>query len=471
MGLISFVEKQEEKREIRQYKQKHMESEPRFAGMDVSKIKFQPIDGDVDRMTMYGCYAGDKFTYEGKTYEVEKDDVERIKVTPHIDIKKEFDKKDASELNVFERMRYQQLEEEGRRRIYAQKLIHGDCVDTDIFRLKYYSVTRRIYGIRDEVEQEWQDTGWSIKCTDKKTPMKDVVMPDKMLGEWVCDAVNCFKDARNVASVAHIPKMVIDYGKSYHMFENSGIRELPKQLIPLLLEHDEKAMHCVLYMKAIKDYEKIYCAVMDKLCEKPNETETLGTAEHSTGIKSDTIRIRKNMERDINSVTGELPTFVKFEKLSFMHKFCPTTVLRAQTYDGKWYAINNGLERRCRGNTSNNVLEGMSDSALESFDSFMEKRYSNEHIQNLNTGESAVTPISAEEFADAIKKAYEGTFEIIDKRWEDQLDKLRKECEYATKLADKAQEGLNFMPRDDSDIRAFYDTDKKDIEKKDEIEI
>ena len=57
-------------------------SNPRFKEMDISKIKFYPIDGDIDRMKLYGCYTGDKFTYQGKEYTVEKDDVERLTFKP-----------------------------------------------------------------------------------------------------------------------------------------------------------------------------------------------------------------------------------------------------------------------------------------------------------------------------------------------------------------------------------------------------
>ena len=38
------------------------EKNPAFAGMDISKIEFLPIDNDVRRMGMYGLYKGDKIS-------------------------------------------------------------------------------------------------------------------------------------------------------------------------------------------------------------------------------------------------------------------------------------------------------------------------------------------------------------------------------------------------------------------------
>lgn len=436
--------------------------------MNPSKIEFQPVDGDIDRMTMYGCYEGDKFTYAGKTYVVEKDDVPRIELRPTIDMRA-FDGKKLYELSSFERRRYNQMVEEGKRRMYAGILYVGDYAKTPTYEFSYRTKSHTIEVSRDETE-EYTTKGWSIRCIDHQTPMKDVVMPDQLFGANIEFANNCFENAKNVASVAHISKYVGSLEMS-GMFRYSGLRELPDQMLQQL-----ESGNAWLYQFQISigaayalDYYEELITAIDDTCHRESHLHEIGSRDSKNYYESDIRKLHKNMNDDIADIEGELPKFVKFEKLSFMYKYQPVTVIRGQTANGNWYALNPGLEKYS--DYGARKLIGMSESVFAHFDKFMADRYDNKYVQNLSTGEPPISEISKEEVIEEIKKIYGECIEEIEGRLNKLLDERREQCADARKQADRAQEGLNFTPKP-VDVKVLCDyvygkdkTDKEVIDK------
>jgi hypothetical protein len=59
-----------------------IQSNPYFKDKNLLQIKFIPVDNNIARMKLYGCYTGDKFIYKGETVVVEEDQKPRISITP-----------------------------------------------------------------------------------------------------------------------------------------------------------------------------------------------------------------------------------------------------------------------------------------------------------------------------------------------------------------------------------------------------
>jgi hypothetical protein len=198
MGIFNLVNKMQETKKERARVEREeqeiklrLEQNPRFKGMDVDKIEFVPVDGDVDRMKIYGCYAGDKFIYEGKEHTVEKDDVERVTFYPS--------------------SQYNQDENEAKRRMYLGEFKYGDRVENQTYAFTYKRAYFPLYHdhyMEDSPYDYKAMEGWHIKCIDKETPMENVVMPDTFLGIKIKFIENCFENCHNLKSVSHIPTYI-----------------------------------------------------------------------------------------------------------------------------------------------------------------------------------------------------------------------------------------------------------------------
>lgn len=187
--------------------QSAISNHPRFKEFNPEKINFQPVDNDVYRMIFHGCYNGDSFKCDGITYIFDESDIDELSFLPNT----------LDEEN-------QEIDEKTKKRIYFGDLKDGDCVLVGPF--KY------IYLDSPEYKHLERLSGWSVECIDKITPFEDMVMLDSLFGAPVVYGRNCFKDCYNVASVAHIPNFLKENPAcAYNFFKDSGLREVPRDLL------------------------------------------------------------------------------------------------------------------------------------------------------------------------------------------------------------------------------------------------
>ena len=179
------------------------------------------------------------------------------------------------------------------------------------------------YGPHDDYERVvGHKIGWKVECVDKTTPMKDVVIPDTMLGYPVVDASECFKGCHNVASVAHIPTECLKFGDVKDMFAESGLRVIPEQL--------DSRLACLACGKAyaIPGVENL------------SKEHFYGREENIGEIMFATRRIaefEEYKERDTLMMDEGLSKYQNFERVSFVYNFQPVSVVRVQDEDGTRY--------------------------------------------------------------------------------------------------------------------------------------
>lgn len=444
MGLRDFVNRLKEQEAQKNAEIQKMEANPRFAGMDVTKIELQPIDGDKDRMALYGCYAGDTFTYKGQTYTVEKDDVERIEISPkytRVDSDRYRYSKPPKEIQA----QWDKAESDARRRMYLGNFQPGDQVKGATYTFTYDSreLTEDYGPHGDYTRVVGYHNGWEIKCHDNKTPMKDIVMPDEFLGKRVMFAEKCFEDCKNIASVAHISQDALAHGYMNKMFDRSGLREVPAELMDDINKNYYKIRMSCSFAYAIHNIRSIHRAVM--------ATDKIGTPlglymfEKKEHLRAEAEKMKENASAEVDNVRGEFSPYQKAEKVSFVYDFRPVTIYRAQDMDGNLRVVNpNGPQQTPSyqgGHFYSTIMM-----PHDGYGGYM-SQFEQGKIQGLTP--DSITQISMDELADYMKSVYDAKIESLEVEAVDDMVKTSERIEKARAEADKAQEGLDFTPRKD----------------------
>jgi hypothetical protein len=264
---------------------------------------------------------------------------------------------------------------------------------------------------------------------DKTTPMKDVVIPDTMLGYPVVDASECFKGCHNVASVAHIPTECLKFGDVKDMFAESGLRVIPEQL--------DSRLACLACSKAY--------AVPG--VENLSKEHFYGREENIGEIMFATRRIaefEEYKERDTLMMDEGLSKYQNFERVSFVYNFQPVSVVRVQDEEGKWLAINPDGPREHEGYSYSYNRASSAKTALVPYDAYME-RFESSKIQGLTT--DSFKPMSMEEGKHAIEAAYDKAIDVLKDKIERAQAEFDKKVTLETEKADGMQEGLDVTPK------------------------
>ena len=273
-----------------------------------------------------------------------------------------------------------------------------------------------------------QEIGWAVECMDKTTPMKDVVMPDMVEGYPVIDAKECFRGCYNIASVSHISTEVVKSGHVGDMFKNSGLREVPEQLTGYHISTACAQAYAIPNIETIIINSGFYC--------EPNVSEK---QRAETAIAN----FEQYKERDTLLIEDGFSPYEKFETVSFVYDFHPISVVRAQDLDGKWFAVNpNGP----RVSTGFGYYGDTSDTktVMIPYDSYM-KQFKSDKIQGLTV--DSFVEISCLEGKKAIESAYDTAIQKQKVRAESAQEKFDAKVAEAIESANKAQEGLDFVPR------------------------
>lgn len=459
MWLTNFVNKLKEQETQKSAEIQRMSENPRFSGMDVTKIALHPIDGDKDRMALYGCYAGDTFSYKGQTYTVEKDDVERIKITPQY-TKVDGDKYRYSKPPKEIQKQWDQAKSDARKRMYMGNFKPGDVVENETYTFKYRSqeLTEDYGPHGDYTRTIGYHNGWSISCRDKTTPMKDVVMPDEFLGESVMFAERCFENCKNVASVAHISSDALSHGYINNMFSHSGLREVPHELLTDIQRNKHKIQISCGYAYAIHNAKELHDA-LTSIQSFGNKSGLYMFAQQELA-QQHIQELKNNKETEAENIRGEFSSYQKAEKVSFVYDFRPLTLYRAQGMNGDLFVVNpNGPHQAPLyqgGHFEQSVM-----TLHDGYGGFMSK-FDESKIQGLTS--DSFTPVSMDELSDYIEKVYDKTIERVEANLTKEITKVSKELTNARAEADRAQEGLDFKPRKD-DFDKLINNTREDHEK------
>ena len=368
------------------------------------------------------------------------EEIEGFKFVPYVGYGQKNEKQSSRDLQA------------GEKRMLAKKFIEGDKVIGSPFTFTY------------------ENEGWKILCNDKTTPMKDVSMPDTLFGLPVKNANHCFEGCYNVASVSHISSYALNIGNLEYMFQNSGIREFPKQILDLIGVHDStfyKATidaYCVYNLEKVNDYfrqnssesykssayadwrRKNFPSKLDVLYDSEywEEDNYYGNGssififEKTTTLKENIDVLKTNKEEK----SGEFNPFQFGEKVSFIYNFEPVTIIRAIDFKENAFAIDfntTGLIEDIKNSPSE-------DNVIKPFESYM-RSLSTKNISDFNV--NSFTKISIEELNENIKKAYDYRIGKMEKELSLETKKLEEKIQDNIKLANKAQAGLEFTPRED----------------------
>ena len=372
--------------------------------MDVSKIQFYPIDNDVDRMKLYGCYAGDKFIYQGKEYIVEKDDVEKVRFYPSY---KEVTGKPVE---------WKQALNESKQRMYMGNFIPNDTIENGLYSFTYVSQDiikeTSIHG----GEAIGHIDGWRIECIDKTTPIKDLIMPDSFLGINVVSADDCFRNCYNVASVKHIPEKCFNYNCIKCMFSKSGLREVPQDL-----DTDVKIQIACGNALCLDNFEDI----MKKL----NSYSLSYTAYGKIYDKEKSlIKAKENLDRDKSILNSEFSPYQKFEKVSFEYGGEPLVIIIAVDTTNVGFAINDTNFHKA---TMIPFKEYMQQLESEKMCGFTAQSFSH---------------FPYEEGIKAILTADKNKIDCLNKELNIEKENLSKKIQEEVSKAVKAQQGLDLTP-------------------------
>lgn len=387
----------------------------RFKEMDISKIKFYPIDGDIDRMKLYGCYAGDKFIYQGKEYIVEKDDVEKLIFLPSykkIDIEKYHHTEPPKKIKEL----WKKSEKEAKQRMYMRDFHPNDIIKSDLYQFTYISqdITKEnsfhggnLIGHID---------GWKIKCIDTITPIRDLVMPDSFFGVDIVSADACFKDCYNIASIKHIPEKCFNFNRIQNMFDKSGLREIPNEL-----KDNNQIENACGYALCIHNYKSVI--------KNLNPYNILLTAYGKVYQKEQALeKAKANLDRDETILNSEFSPYKKFEKISFEYDENPLTIITAVDQTGKLFAVNNT-------NFNQQIIVPFKDYF---------KQFENSKISKFSV--NSFTQISPKEGIQAIISADKNKINYLNKELNIEKEKLSKKIQEEILKADKMQIGLNYKP-------------------------
>lgn len=401
MNLLSDIkEKLQKQKEIK----KHTSANPRFENIDISKVQFYPIDNDIDRMKLYGCYAGDKFIYQGKEYIVEKDDVEKVKFYPSY---KEVTGKPVE---------WKQALNESKQRMYMGNFIPNDTIENGLYSFTYVSQDiikeTSIHG----GEAIGHIDGWRIECIDKTTPIKDLIMPDSFLGIDVVSADDCFRNCYNVASVTYIPQKCFDYNCIRGMFTKSGIREIPSQL-----DTDIKIQLACGNALCLYNFENII--------KKLNSYSLSYTAYGKVYNKEKSLlQAKEDFNRNENLLRSEFSPYQKFEKVSFEYDGKPLTIITAIDVQNTGFAINDTDFHK---------------PILIPFKEYMQQLEGNKMS---GFTKKSFSSYSYDEGVIAILNATKNKIQYLTKEFNTEKESLFQKIQEEVSKAIKAQQGLDLIP-------------------------
>ena len=398
--LISKVKTHETKREeIKQQDNLFVEfarKNPAFESMDVTKIEFQPVDGDITRMGMYGCYAGDQFIYKGELHTIREDMVKRMEIGENQDPVK----------------------------TYAGQLNFGDSVkigDITYFyegyeeRIPYRNVYGHPYSMTEKITADW-DGEWIAKCEERSKPLVDVVMEDSILGHDVTSIENAFKGNMNLVSVAHLPEKVIKDDCIKSAFENSGLREIPAELTSL----SDIVTACG-YAYALNNYEEVMKDAMD------------AGFSYNNGMRHiyDALKTVEKQKLAKDAVVDLIPTefspYKKYEEVNFVYNFEPVKILRVQDVNDKWFAVSPA---------QNSHIEGYSSTPIVPYNDYM-KKFDMSKVTDLTV--SSFVEVSVEQGLEMIKDAFDQRIERAEKNLHAHIENLIEDRQSAIEKANKSQ--------------------------------
>lgn len=373
---------------------------PVFNGLDVSKIDFQPIDGDVTRMQMYGCYAGDKFLYEGELHVIKEDTVERISILG---------------------------DEEMAKRVYSGQMEFGDAIKVGDLTF-YYDGYEVDCTWEDESGYEYKDVSktradhidsWIVKCEEREKPLVDLVIPDEVLGKPVSSIEDAFVGCKNLVSISHIPQYIIDVGALTDAFANSGLRVLPEQL-----PSSTEMFNACKDAYALTNYEQVMLDNRNKGRNSHSNTH-LGYAINWQRAAKE---YREAKESKAELMRGEFSPYKKFELVSFVYKFEPVRILRVQDMNDNWYAVSPA---------DNTYITRHGDRPIVPYGEYM-KKFDMKYVTDL-TVESSFKELTPEEGAKVVSEAYDMLAEKADREVIKHIQNFLHDRYEAIDAADRAQ--------------------------------
>ena len=373
---------------------------PAFEGMDISKIEFKPIDGDVNRMAMYGCYAGDSFVYEGEEIAILDDMVERITVKG---------------------------DEEMVKRVYSGQMEFGDAVKVGELTFYYdgYDVESTW---EDEFGYEYKDVSqtradhrdsWIVKCEEREKPLVNLAIPDEILGKPVSSIEDAFVGCKNLVSVSHIPQYIVDVGALTDAFANSGLRVIPEQL-----QSSAEMFDACKAAYALTNYEQVMFENKNKGRNSHNHTQLGHAVDWQRAAKN----YRDEKESKAELMKGEFSPYKKHELVSFVYKFEPVRILRVQDMNDNWYAVSPA---------NNSYITRHGSRPIVPYGEYM-KKFDMTYVTDL-TVESSFKELTPEKSAEIVSEAYDMMAERADREVMKHINDFLQDRYEAIDAADKAQ--------------------------------
>jgi hypothetical protein len=291
--------------------------------------------------------------------------------------------------------------------------------------------------------------GWKIECEDKTTPMKDLVMPDKVFDIDVVYGAHCFKDCYNIASVAHVSSFLCeDPIQGYSLFGNSGIREIPKQLFT----------NNSVNRLAIANFCSNAYAI-NNIKELNNALSSYFTRFSDSNLKNFDIynflnalikNVSEEKETILNTIEGEFSPYKLMQKaslylepigLSRHRNSVIHDVYIAHTFDNKTIIFNPFIE-----NKEPNLITFPCEIVASKFDHFA---FNFQESNSLRPILFNFQNVSADVFADKLKSIYDASINELNNQLETELlQSIEVNIINDTEKADKAQVTLDYEIKD-----------------------
>ena len=384
---------------------------PRFANSQPQDFVFNPIDGDVLRMKLLGCIAGDEFV-NLKTNEhikIERDEIERFDYIP-----KPIAYKDAS-----------LADEANRARMYMHQYEFGDVIKDKLFTYKF--VNRAFQFDSEHYDYSGYETtkaGFEVKCHEKDKPLRDVYVRSGIAGKDVVDISGCFDGCKNLISVKHLPDFELVHKNG--CLRNSGIVEIPEDIKNARDKTEYRGALAGCYN--ITDLGKTY-------------VDHILFNAYSDRVIVDTVTAKKQLDTiqkrcdDIKDFIDGKPSHCKaVESVSFVYQFQPVNVTRVKM-GAEWYVMNG--------------------KKVEEYGYYMKNRFSNQNdISDLTT-----SSFSSENQTELARKIYEDQSKVLEEAKTAYEKSFEKLTEKINEMKSEYQQAQTEKPisvvgdRDDNDER------------------
>lgn len=294
-----------------------------------------------------------------------------------------------------------------------------------------------------------RSAGWQIQCIDKTTPMKDVIMPDKIFGIDVVFGVGCFDGCYNVASVAHVPESIYHSPENgYSLFGNSGIREVPAELLEgNITDRTVVAKFCS-NAYAINNIEKLNDAIYETTFYP---TTTIGLSNFDIyNYYRDLSKVVSTEKKSIlSSMKSEFPPYKIMQKASLYlepvsskrkNNMVINDVYIAHTYDNELIIFNPFIKEK-----GTNLITCPIETVAIKFDNFAAD------FQRANNYRAVLydfKTLNADNFCEAISEIYNISMDELQKLADSEFAKIVETQTQEIEKANTAQNGLDYEPKE-----------------------